>query len=96
MKITIRGYLTLKSSIGKQVILIDDQTQPTILDLLQLLTKAPETKYAYIIFDPITGELGGSLAFLLNGRHLAHLPDGARTSLKDGDELSIFPPMAGG
>ena len=33
---------------------------------------------------------------LLNGIHMRHLSAGENTVLKDGDQVSIFPPLAGG
>ena len=36
------------------------------------------------------------IAVLVNGRHYTHLAEGLATTLADGDEIAIFPPMAGG
>jgi molybdopterin converting factor small subunit len=33
---------------------------------------------------------------LVNGRHCTHLPDGLDTELRDGDQVDLFPPIAGG
>lgn len=41
------------------------------------------------------GELREYLTILRNGKDIAHL-DGLETALEDGDELSVFPPVAGG
>jgi molybdopterin converting factor small subunit len=32
----------------------------------------------------------------VNGRHVSHLPEGLETELADGDEVSVFPVVAGG
>jgi len=42
------------------------------------------------------GELREHTAVLLNGMHYRHLPDGLNSLLKDGDQIAIFPPIAGG
>jgi len=42
------------------------------------------------------GAAGGALIVLVNGRHCSHLPDGLETELADGDEVAVFPPVAGG
>ncbi|MGD8857203.1 MAG: MoaD/ThiS family protein [Chloroflexota bacterium] len=36
------------------------------------------------------------VAILVNGRHYSHLPNGLNTKLKDGDDVALFPPIAGG
>jgi molybdopterin synthase sulfur carrier subunit len=41
------------------------------------------------------GGYGAFSVFLVNGRDYRSL-DGYETKLKDGDEISIFPPVAGG
>jgi molybdopterin converting factor small subunit len=49
-----------------------------------------------MILDPETSRTRPHAAILINGNHYTHLPDGLDTRLKDGDEVSIFPAMAGG
>lgn len=36
------------------------------------------------------------MALIINGRSYRNLPDQLETELQDGDEVAIFPPMAGG
>lgn len=97
MQITVRGYLTFKSSLGKQVIQLDGQLNPSLQDLLKAMAPSLNVEpAASLLLDPLSGEPQSAIAILLNGKHLAHLPDGLRTPLRDGDELAIFPPVAGG
>jgi molybdopterin converting factor small subunit len=96
MQITIKGYLTLRSTIRKRVMDLEDQAHPDVGDVLNRLTQNLNGEATADLLDPATGELEGALVILLNGVHLAHLQDGIHTLVKDGDEFAIFPPLAGG
>jgi molybdopterin synthase sulfur carrier subunit len=96
MQVTVQGYLTLKASLGKRLVHLDDHPPPTLQDLLNLLQAELEAAFPDLFPGPQTGLPSGRLVMLLNGQHLSHLPDGIMTNLSDGDVLSIFPPIAGG
>jgi molybdopterin synthase sulfur carrier subunit len=96
MQITVQGYLTLKAALGRRVFDLADHPPPTLQDLLDRLQADLGGAVPGLEFDPQTGKPAGALALLLNGRHLSHLPTGLNTILKDGDILSVFPPIAGG
>ncbi|HSF83203.1 MAG TPA: MoaD family protein [Anaerolineales bacterium] len=93
MQITVRGYLTLKELVGKRQVLLPAGS--TLGDLLGSLQVDLEGSYKE------TAHAGGAAPFehlvtLLNGRHVTHLLGGMDTVLQEGDEVSIFPPIAGG
>ena len=68
----------------------------TIDDLLHELSDKYGEDFKKIIFDPKTHALSRHIRILINGRHYSHLPGKLNTQLHDGDEISLFPPIAGG
>jgi molybdopterin synthase sulfur carrier subunit len=97
MKIKVRGYLTYRNSVGERLFDEDQTNFFTLRDLLSTLSKEGfRGTLQDLIFDPETSSARPHVAILINGNHYTHLPDGLDTRLKDGDEVSIFPPIAGG
>lgn len=93
IKIAVQGYLTFKEPVGKRQVSL-----PAGSSLRDLLTGLGQDLDR--LFDEQTsnetGELNGRIVVLLNGMHSRHLPEGLNTFLKDGDQVAIFPPLAGG
>jgi molybdopterin synthase sulfur carrier subunit len=96
MPIKVRGYLTYKEIIGEQLIIIPDDQSMTITDLLCALANQIGDRFRSSIYDPQSRSLGEHMALIINGRSYRNLPDQLETELQDGDEVAIFPPMAGG
>ena len=48
------------------------------------------------VFDHDMNEISSLLRVLINGRHYTTLPAQSNTRLEDGDEVALFPPVAGG
>ena len=96
MPVKVKGYLTYKEIIGEQSIHIPEDQRLTIAGLLTSLAHKMGQEFNESIYDPITGMLCEHVAVIINGRSYNNLPDGLETSLQDGDEVAIFPPMAGG
>jgi molybdopterin converting factor small subunit len=63
-----------------------------LVDLCQRLGR----DFEELVIDPISGEMSPHLRILLNGRCFVSVPKQLDISLKDGDELGLFPPLAGG
>ena len=96
MKVTIKSFLTLRQVMGNQAefeMEIDDITIGELLD--QLCDRFGE-RLAAQVFDRNTNEVSHLLRVLVNGRHYSHLPEKLNTQLHEGDEVSLFPPIAGG
>jgi MoaD family protein len=96
MPIKVKGYLTYKEIVGERLIDIDQGQNLTIIGILRLLSKESNQEFRDSIFDPQTNQLGEYVAVIINGRSYTNLPEKLDTQLKDGDEVAIFPPMAGG
>jgi MoaD family protein len=89
MRIWVKGYLGLRTVLGDQPFIEIDADRVTVRDLLAQLGHRVDGS----LEAPGTAR---RLAVLVNGHHTSHLPDGLDTVLADGDQVAIFPPVAGG
>lgn len=96
MKVRVRGFLTVREVLGGRKSVILELNEVTLAGLLKELSTQFGESFEQVFFDPESGGVSGQVSILLNGRHYSHLPDGLNTLLKDGDEVSLFPPIAGG
>ncbi len=96
MEIRVRGFLTLRKAMGDQSSLVVDLEKPTVRGVLEALSRRFGENFRNLIFDPTTEEVRGHNLVLVNGRHCRNLPGGLDSKLKEGDELALFPPVAGG
>lgn len=94
MKVKIKGYLTYRASIGEQFLDLDDNDKITLRELLVRLSE--KHKLGDSLYRAEAGTAGGRTVVLVNGQHHLHMPGRLDTILKDGDEVAIFPPLAGG
>ena len=95
MNLNIKGFLTLKELVGERQVQFPDSVQTVRQMLAALANEIGEAFAAQVRFDA-SGQLEGNLVVLVNGRHVNHLPEGIDTRLYDGDEVAIFPLIAGG
>ena len=96
MKITVKGYLTLKPLIGGSADIQVTEDTWTLKDLLSYLASKHGEDFKQAVFDAQTNTLSAYAKILVNGRHYTHLPQRLATELRDGDQVSLFPMVAGG
>ena len=96
MEIRVKGFLTLRKAMGDQSTLVMDLEKPTIRGLLQELSDIFGEDFQNLMFDPDTREVRDHNLVLVNGRHCRNLPGGLNSKLNEGDEVGLFPPVAGG
>jgi molybdopterin converting factor small subunit len=89
MRIWIKGYLGLQATFAEMPFVEIDADRLTLRDLLAQLEQRGDRSLK-------ARGAGGRLTILVNGRHASHLPDGLDTVLMNGDQVAIFPPLAGG
>jgi len=93
IELTVQGYLTFKKLIGKHQVFLPAGS--SLRDSLALLQRDLGWRFEDETFYD-AGKLCGRIVVLLNGMHYRHLPESLNTILKDGDQIAIFPPLAGG
>ena len=93
MVVNVRGYLTFRDLVGKRQVELEQGA--TLRKLLEALAQELGEGFARQVLDG-KGGLQRAVGVLVNGVHRAHSPDGLETVLRAGDEIAIFPPMAGG
>ena len=93
LRVKVEFFLDLREIVGEREKMLEFDSPPTIRVVLDLLVKRYGGKFGEKIFDG--GKLSEYYICLLNGQNIRFLK-GLDTALKDGDELAIIPPFAGG
>lgn len=93
MKVFVKFYAHLRDLVNQREKLeIELDSSTTITQLLDKLIQ--DQKIRQHIFDD-EKQVKSDITLLVNGREIKFL-DGVNTILKQGDEVSIFPVVAGG
>lgn len=89
-KIKIKLFLTLQKNISSDNNIVEASTM--IEAVKELIKKYPLLKRELVNED---FTLKDDYIYLVDGRNIAFL-QGENTTLKDGDRITIFPPIGGG
>ena len=93
MKLTVKFYAHLRGLLGENWIqVVELQDTAKVSDLLNLLLLKSEIRE--VMFDE-NETIKSDIAILKNGREIKLLK-GIDTELTHGDEISVFPQVAGG
>lgn len=96
MAIRIKPYFALRRAMGGQQFIEIDSDSTPLEDLLENLVTRYGPELRAMVLDPESGGVNPNIQILVNGRSYRTLPDQLKTLLKSGDEISLFPSIAGG
>ncbi len=94
MRITIKGFLSVREAIGGTGEIELDMEKSTMREALIELSNRHE-QVRELIFDSRTQDFTPYYQILLNGRHYRHFKDRLDTELQEGDWLAVFPTVMG-
>jgi len=90
MELELRFFANFRATVGQKTVVREYDDDDDAGDVLRALAEEyPEMD----LFED--GDLREFLTILRNGQDIQHI-DGLTTELEDGDEVSVFPPVAGG
>lgn len=75
--------------------LFDIKPGATMRDIFKELSRHASPDFSKAIYDLNSSRMNEHIAVFVNSKEIRSL-DGLDTKLKDGDVITIFPPMAGG
>ena len=90
VKVKVKLYATLKEIIGKDTVFVEAKTVREAID--NLIKLYPELSNVIIENNE---NLKDDYIYLVNGRNIVFLQN-EETPLKEGDKVTIFPPVGGG
>lgn len=93
LRVKVKAYATIRDAIGTSVEVMLHEGA-SVKDLLIELTRSYGKRFSERILDE-GDELLPYVKLLVNGRDIDFL-NKLQTKLKDGDEVSLFPPVGGG
>ena len=97
MKLLVKTFFHLEKAMGgHRTLEVEEEGILTLKDLMGHLSGRFGKDLTDLILDPETGNFVSHLMLLVNGKNHLFLPDRLNSTLKDGDEIAIFPPIAGG
>lgn len=93
MAIKVKFFSTLRLELNKSVIEYEIEDRINVAKIIDMLDKDFQGRISEKLIE---GErIKPGTIILVNGKNVLHLV-GLNTTVKDGDELSIFPPSGGG
>ena len=94
MEVEVKFYAMLRENAGKKAERIALPPNSSIRDLIDLLVERYGGEFERYIYDR-EKQVRSYLSYMLNGVNINSL-DRFDTALKDGDVLSLLPPVGGG
>jgi molybdopterin converting factor small subunit len=86
---------TLRLSQTEEVVAIDDSVEVATVRFLFSLLATRYPRFNELFFDTASRKLNGRITIFSNSRRL-ELLNGLDTTLKDGDVITLMPPIEGG
>ena len=96
MKVLVKGFFDVQKAMDNNARIEIEEDALSLRDILEYLSNRFGTELSKLILDPETKGLADHVMLLVNGFNYLYLPKMLDTDLKDGDEIALFPPIAGG
>ncbi len=96
MSITVKTYLTIRQAMDNRAVFEVELDEISIKDLLVELASMFGPGFRSMVFEENSRNIGPHVRVLVNGKHYGTLPERLDTILTSGDEIGLFPPIAGG
>ncbi len=96
MPLKVKSFLTLKQTMGNRSNIEVDHGSVTLMELLRILAEDFGSGFTQMVFDKTGDSINPDVRILVNGRHYTTLPEELGTIVGEGDEICLFPPIAGG
>lgn len=94
MKVEVKFYAMMREIAGKKVEMVVLPIKSSVRDLIDLLVERYGSEFERYIYDR-DKKVRSYLSYMLNGVNINSL-DRLDTALKDGDVISLLPPVGGG
>jgi MoaD family protein len=92
--VQVNFYATLRAAVGRKSLDLALSEGATVMDLAREIARRWPALADRLIAD--NGDLSRQVHFLVGGRNVRWLPDGAQTALGADAVVDVFPPSAGG
>ena len=89
----VKIFATLRPLVGAKEVEVDVKAGDTVRSVLEKLTTEYPALRKRVLDDD--GNLQSSITVLVNGRSIKFLA-GLNSTIQDGDQLALFPPVGGG
>lgn len=89
----VKIFATLRPLVGAKEVEVGVEAGDTVRNVLGKLTAEYPALRERVLDDD--GNLQSSITVLVNGRSIKFL-DGLNSTIQEGDELALFPPVGGG
>ena len=86
----------MKDVMGDPSVLEIEIGNITLMELLHELSHRFGEGFSQMVLDKAGKGPNEQVRILINGRHYTHIPQKLNTRLQEGDEVALFPPIAGG
>ncbi len=96
MKITVKGYFNLQKAMDGMERVEAEKPSATLREIWEDLRRRFGGEFIEAVCDGETGGPAAHIMLLVNGRNYLSLAGKLDTELRDGDEIALFPPLAGG
>lgn len=92
MRIKVRFFARFRELLGSEII-VEGDTSLTLAGLVKSITQKNQQAYP-LIFDE-SGKFREIVILMKNGDRV-EISDAEHTAVGDGDDIAVFPPVAGG